>query len=1193
MNERRAMRFLLIIIILLPLLSRAIAGDPSPEEQYLRRTGDGDCLSALAALREWTAATKDPVVAEINLFRIRELSEDDDLAAPALETLQALDIAPVFQDPFLRDRLELFTAALHLRAGNIGEAASLISRAGYLDLVAAGPFHTVGPERTGISPFADESSPGLFPRYAANPDRTGAVRIAELMPVKHDSFCCFYRSFAAPVAGHYYIILGTTGPSELWLDGKKIFSRETGHNFDHDQYFIHVRLTPGAHRIMIKAGDFEGRISVSLRIVESEGGRPLPAAIPGPGTPAGRSELVGIAYFPALAALVKIRDPDTETRFHAGYLLHRARLGGRYSHPARAFLESIETDDFRRSAARRYLARMSAHAVAKERHLREALAADPKSAVTRHSLARLAASRGFVHEAWALAGGIVTAPHLRADAMIRIFRTNGWTPAALQAARELGKSSFPARGLDLEAAMRIAGDDWHGAITPLERLLQLDRFRPSRYFRLATCYEKIGSTEHSERLLARAVAVFPNSTAFRLRLAAVAESRSGSGAALPHLAAALKRAPHNGRVMEALGGVYERIKRKNLALHWLGRALEAEPGNHDLRDRLARLRGDTGALERLRLNLSLAALAASYRDEPAVTLLDETLISVNVDASFERWVRRVVMINTILGAGTFPAPRIAMDPGMEIVGESSLTLVRKGVPVPIARRVRESVGQGELLVIEHDLPALAPGDILDLEYRTKSRGNRGSPGSYSARVAPGSEYRTMVFRAALIHPGKLPIYCHTKGMGTGVHSMTQRGSSTCHLVMARDLMPPAREVMMPPLPQIAPWVYFTTFKTWDDFFSQSSPDLEKRLMLDDDMTRILDSMGALGGPPMDRVHAVFSHVAGRIRIIEEAPGAGPSLPGAADTTYHTGRGTAQDASFLLVAMLRKAGIDARPALVRRHCPLPPHPYPGDFDHLLCHVNLDGGFFLDPSRGTHTLPAESRGIPALVVEGSRWRIVTTGGAPLPGPSLESNLAVTVSPEGDADMALSLVDRWGMGPIPREDMRFPSRRLNRLNEVWNTAYPGSSVTGVTVSRFDGNLPVEYACKVSVPGFADPGKVPLSLDAFPLKSSYGRRYAPTKSRTHPLLLSGPWTARSTVTFTVPSGYRVDRLPRGARFHHDFFSAEFSYEASAGTIRVRSIIEVKRSGIPPVDYPRFREFTRFIDRKERDLIILDIPQR
>ncbi len=1185
------MRAVLIILILLPLPCRALYRELSPEERYLRLENRGEFPEALSFLREWTAATNDPVIAEINLFRIRELSESDDLAEPALETLRALGDAPVFDDPFLRDRLELFTAVMHLRAGNLGAAESLISRAGFLDFIAAGPFRN-GEEKNAGTYLSGDPSPGGVPWYHVDPDRTGAVRIDELMPRKLDSFCYFHRSVVTS-GGEYYLVLGTTGPAYLWLDGTRIFTREASHGFDHDQYFIHVRLTRGTHRIMIRAGNRGGRIGVSLRLLEAAGGKPLDTADPGSGSPPGRCELLGITYFPALAALLKTRDPDAETRFRAGYLLHRARLGDGSSHPARALLASIGGDDFRRPAARRILAALSKNPSAKERHLREALAADPKSALTRYRLARLAASRGFVHDAWALAEGIVTAPHLRADAMIRIFRKNAWYPAALRAARVLGSSLRPARGLDQEAIMRIKGDDYHGAVIPLERFLGLDRFSPSRYRRLAACYEQIGSPDSEERLLARAVAFFPNRTGFRLRLAALAEFRSGPGAAVPHLASARKRAPYNGKVMEALGGVYERMDKTRLALHWYGRALEADPDSHDLRGHIARLGGGNDDMERLRFGGSLSSLASPakpYLDEPAVTLLDETLISVTIGASSERRVRRVVMIATSHGAGTFPAPRITIDAERERVTESSLTLFREGVPVQLGRHAAGEIARDRLQVIEFDLPALVPGDILELEYRTQSRGNRDIPGGYSGRVAPGNTYRTMVFRAVLIHPVELPVYCHAEGTGALRHSMARNRSSAWHLIEGRNLVPPRREPMMPPLQRLVPRVYFTTFKTWDDFFSRSGPIFEEKLRLEDDITATPDSAGA---PPMDRVISAFTGVSGRIRITEDAGGYLPSLPRGASETCLAGTGEAKDASLLLVALLRKAGIDARPALVLRNGPSTSLPKPGDFDHVLCYVNLGRGFFLDPSRGTLTLPEDLLGIPALVFEGSAWRAIPAVGASSPGASMESDLDITVAPSGDATMVLSLVDRAGVGPIQRERLRLPSRRIPHLNEVWNAAHPGASVTDVAVAGFDGNLPVKFTCTVSVPGLLPPGGGRVILDAFPLRSWHGRRYAPARSRIHPLLLPGPWTARTSVTFRIPPGYRVERLPDGSRFDHAMFSAEFTYEASGDTIRARSIVEVRRTEIPPGEYPRFRDFALFIDGKEREPILLGAPQR
>ncbi len=79
-----------------------------------------------------------------------------------------------------------------------------------------------------------------------------------------------------------------------------------------------------------------------------------------------------------------------------------------------------------------------------------------------------------------------------------------------------------------------------------------------------------------------------------------------------------------------------------------------------------------------------------------------------------------------------------------------------------------------------------------------------------------------------------------------------------------------------------------------------------------------DLSGIIGSRDDDpeKMRKIFNHVNSSIRYVGFELGLGGLQPRNADLTYATRMGDCKDLTLVLISMLRKAGIDARMALVR-------------------------------------------------------------------------------------------------------------------------------------------------------------------------------------------------------------------------------------------------------------------------------------
>ncbi|MBN2161089.1 MAG: DUF3857 domain-containing protein [Spirochaetes bacterium] len=1185
-----------------------------PGEEYFSQKKTGRYAEAVDSIRKSAAALDNPVDVEIHIFRIRELMLYPELYEPGLEALSALEQPAKKYGRFLLDRIDTVRNILFLKRGDLRAAEAIAKSFSFMEFRAMGPFANTSvdefersyPPESGYTP--DQLCKGKFYTlswFNAAPDRTGCIAFNDLFPDTGGSFFYLYRTIEVPSAGEYYLILGKTGYTDLWLDGTRLFSDRTQHGFDPDQYFIRVFLSKGTHRILIKTGDSDDGIRISMRMLTADGARI--AAVPGAGQgKSGPAKLRGISFYPSLSALMKIKKPSPSELFTLGYLFSETGLGVAPDNRALQYLSAVPERHELYSSACYYIAKKAESAETRDHHLNKSIAADPENLEALRELACLKISRDFLYEAYPLIRSI-SRVHTRSpwlyECMARLFIKNSWTTEAYKQTAALAETPYPALGYRLEATLHRAEGDYHRAADDLERLIQIDNYDISLYQQLLSCLEHMGDYEASEQLLARAAALFPNAVAITLRLAVTIEMRRGPKAALPYLASAHARAPGNRNVLLALGTTYRKMGKRGLALHWLGLASLHDPENHELKRYLKVLGGGESDIERHAVRTSapeLAAAASAYRNEPAVVLLDENVISVNMDGSFERLVRKTVMVNTQSEIRNFNTRYIVVDPDTESVESLSCAVVRGLARTEISERYRKHLSDPDsrlyynLEALVLPIATLAPGDIIDLRYIIKNRGGADYRNYFGEKIVIGGSLRTMISRTVLIHPADKPIYCHLKRIDRAALAVEKSDRRTVYRISIDNRAPYTKEQAMPNESEMLPAVYFTSHRTWNDFHAWYTSLLRNSIRVDGAMTNLLRTIITDRDRPLEKIRKIYAYVADEIRYVGFEFGVGGIRPRSSDTTFHTKMGDCKDKSLLLIALLRAAGIDARLALIRTRDKGTAYVSPafaGEFNHAICHVNSGGGFFLDPTAsdaGIRELPADDRGVEAFVLDESGWRFINTA-SPFYYPDLvEVKNSIKISENGSAGIGRTLVKQGSLAAAARNSLGNRLRQIAELNEYWNAAYPGSSTAELAIASMKIDEPVQYSYSISVPGCAQVVGGRIIFDTSVTKSEFYRGYAMAKNRRFPLILPGAWTTRTTTAYSLPKGFHADRIPANERYDHEKFSASFSYSYSGAIVTVETVIEIKNGRIDAEEYPYFREFTRFIDKKERERIVL-----
>ncbi len=1213
----------LCLIALLPAVRGAGAGETGPGADdilFLHHKGRDNLSSALKAASAGAASARDRLMAEVWLFRLMEIIRHPELIDGVLTGIQgAVETNPVIgKDPWLSARGKLFMADLLLRKGRSDEAKKLVDSLGMLrEVLVIGPFEGASPkdflEAATLEKWTDFSGVyrgknGPARWFKVRADLLARIDFGQLFPSIGNSVFYLHASVKADTPGGYYLSFGKHGAASVWVDGVKVFSSVREHGYLPDQYRVPLELEAGWHGILVKtAGTSEG-CSVSLRVTDRSG-KPLPG-VSGHGGPSGTlRSMGGPSYFESLSLCTDKENPGAYESFLAGYLFHAAKLESRDGREALTAFSRAMEDPLLGPYARYYGAVCEREAAAREAHL---LAAVDMKKDFIEALAALAQHRldyNLLYEAYPIVKKIreINPDSLFAGRILGEYHLGKtWYLEGEKTGGSMLKSGYPSAGHALLGRIRKVQGDYTAGAEHFKRLYGMDRLDTSSFNSLVDCLEKTGRYSEACDYLSSALTLYPSGVDLRLRLAKLADKIGGAEKSVPYLSSAYVISPENAEVLLALGETYHRLGKSSAARNFLGQAVIRDPNNFQLKRYVSFLYGQPDALVEYRINTDideLARAASKYHDEAAVVLLDETIYRVFADGSHEKRVRAAYLVNQASAIQDFSRHSILINPETDRI-ESVVCAVING-----AERVESSETRSQSLsdpdsrlyynVEAHvvSAPSLRPGSIVDFEYTVKSRRESEYEGHFGGMISTGGKYRVLKANIVLSAPSGMDVRCHLNNVDGKRLVVTHRGDEKIFHIRLDGVPPLREESSMPHRSESLPSAMFTTHRDWDGMYRWYYGLLRSRVVASDAMKRDLAALIAPGDTPREKVRKIFNYVTRRIRYVGFELGIGSIRPRRAEETYGSGMGDCKDISLVLVALLREAGIDARVALIRtadRGRADISVPWVGVFNHAICYVNIDGGFFIDGTAelsGYREIPEYDRGVPALVMDERGYRIIDVESVLFERNLLEITNEVVLGADGGASVTRIFHKQGGMyAPGGRYSLQEESGILKNISEFWNGAYPGSEISGFTVIEKGPENPVRYRYDVKVPSFGQVQDGTLVFKSMMIPTEVFSNYGSARTRKYPLFLGGTFESVETIRYRLPEGFSALRAPESGKFGGGDYGAWCTSEVKDGgrLIEVTHRVKYGKSRIGPGEYEDFREMLKFIHAAENEMIIL-----
>ncbi len=1006
------------------------------------------------------------------------------------------------------------------------------------------------------------------------------------------------------------ISLGTSGGFRLFVNGVKVASSDRYNALRPDQHRVQVNLRKGFNRVLLKVCQEKGNYGFAFRAEKPEGvPGSFAVALPDSVPPLERGSAPSPQRLPTLTesilARVNAAPTDAELRADAAVILSWTRAWEEKERTPMLEAEKAADAKPQDVAVQLIAAQLQLDDANHRRtYLERALGVDPKNQLARLGLAQhelamehpataLAIARPLVEEkpdfaaAWVVKAKALEALGDRVAASLVIEQAFTRLHVVPSVAREAVAASRRADRVD-EAISRAR----------MALSLRFDDLGSRRS--LASMLADLGKVDEAIDQYKKALALDPSDVSTVLRLAELqaANGRTSEARSLFEQAKALSPDEHD--VYEREGRALLHVGEKDAALAAFNTSLRLRPQNPALKEMVRTLRGEEldGATPHAIAVAPLLNEVNGIKNEDAVTIAEVTAVKVQQSGLSSRFQQLAVKVFTQRGVDAFRQLPITYSPDRQEV-----RVLKARVTKPDGSVV-ESFGDGERNINEpwtgmyYDararvltFPALAPGDVLEVQWRTEDTSLENLLSDYWGDVdavqstVPKKRYRYLVdmpqSRPLAWNASSLPKWVSTK--------QETKGDRTLYRFEANDVKKVVPEPQMPGWAEIATPLHVSTYQSWDAVGRYWWGLVRDQLTTNDELQKTVNTVlkNVDRKKPADVVAAIYGFVVTNTRYVALEFGIHGYKPYRVDRILARRFGDCKDKASLIVAMLKLAGIDARLVLLRMRNlgTLPPEPASlAAFNHAIAYVpSLD--LYLDGTadfHGSKELPSADRVANVLVVEpDGKSRFLTTPEASPADNVTSVAMEIALKPDGSATTKGTVVGTGQAAPELRRQYQTQATRQATFEQTWANSFPGVTVSELTISDTTKlEQPLTMTFKLAVPRYAEAGGGLLRFFPFGASRAFTQVMAPLSERQSDVTFPGVWTNRFEYTYSLPPGWTPGELPPKLVEASEFGSLTIEVASKDGKLKVTGEMIISKARISVDRYAAFREWLLKVDQ-------------
>ncbi|WP_394824306.1 DUF3857 domain-containing protein [Pendulispora albinea] len=493
-------------------------------------------------------------------------------------------------------------------------------------------------------------------------------------------------------------------------------------------------------------------------------------------------------------------------------------------------------------------------------------------------------------------------------------------------------------------------------------------------------------------------------------------------------------------------------------------------------------------------------------------------------------------------------------------------------------------------------PRLAPGDVVELQYRVEDVAARNAYADYFGEVRymqAGENIGHAEY--VLITPTSRTFYFNKPNV-PGIQSTTKvAGDQRIYQFVAKNVPAIDPEPLQPPYSELLGHVHVSTYKSWDDMGRWYWGLVKDQFVADEEVRRRVADVTRGLKTDREKVRAVYDFVVQKTRYVALEFGIHGYKPYRCAQIFARGFGDCKDKATLIVTMLKELGIPSTIVVVRSGMRGGFETYPASlapFDHAIAYVpSLD--LYLDGTAeytGSMELPSMDRGSLAIQINEGKPKLVQ-----LPDPPANESvgrrvLEATVNPDGTAQIDWRAEVTGVSAAMWRQRYLAEATRKQRVQEDLSGEFAGIELGSLEAANFeDIEAKVWIHAKAKVPQFARKEGDRLSIPVGPSDHAV-RDYASLSQRRLDVRLRAQSTDESDWTVRIPAGAKIISAPTKAEGSSPFGSFRVEADVTAASAHVRTVVTLTKTRIRASEYPAFRAFCESIDRALGQRLVLGV---
>jgi Domain of Unknown Function with PDB structure (DUF3858)/Transglutaminase-like superfamily len=308
--------------------------------------------------------------------------------------------------------------------------------------------------------------------------------------------------------------------------------------------------------------------------------------------------------------------------------------------------------------------------------------------------------------------------------------------------------------------------------------------------------------------------------------------------------------------------------------------------------------------------------------------------------------------------------------------------------------------------------------------------------------------------------------------------------------------------------------------------------------------------------------------------------------------FRTRHGNVAEINLLMIAMMRKAGIEADPVILSTRdngIADPSYPMIEEYNYVICVAHIaTRDIFLDasePYNGFGILREECYNGWAHVINSEKpVSVCFTGDSAWETKS--TNVIIINDEKGKSSGALTSTVGKGESYDVREEVKGASLK------TYEKKIQTYSESEMTIENFgidslnNYELPVTIHYDFDLKDFSSANILyfdPMIVDR------YGTNPFKSMERLYPVEMPYKIDEIYTITMDIPSGYQVDELPKSARVAYNENEGSFEYLIQKGqdNIQMRVHLKLNKAFFPVDEYSTLRDFFGYVVKKESEQIV------